>query len=115
MTWRSEAGLGEQGHGMEEEKVESLWPDEWLEWVVKATEELASLKRTNGWHQYKNRERIEELENEINNWLAKSGVRLVSLTGNIAPQTASGSGMGGALEAFSASDILVIVTYEDGK
>ncbi len=58
---------------------------------------------------------IEVLEEEINSWLAKSGVKLINLIGNIAPQTTTGASPGGGLEAFSASDILVIVTYEDGK
>lgn len=50
------------------------------------------------------------LEDEINSWLEKSGAELISVTGNIAPQTPSttmGSG------SFSASDVLVIVVYEE--
>lgn len=53
---------------------------------------------------------LHPLEDEINQWLTKSGAELVSVTGNIAPQTPSStSGMG----SFSASDVLVIVVYED--
>lgn len=51
-----------------------------------------------------------ELENEINSWIADEGVDLVSITGNIAPQTTSGAS--GGLGTFSASDVLVIVVYE---
>ena len=51
------------------------------------------------------------LESEINQWLVSSGAKLVSVTGNIAPQ----SGTNAALGSFSASDVLVIVVYEDGE
>ena len=48
------------------------------------------------------------LENEINSWLEANGAQLVSVTGNIAPQTGTATGGG----TFSASDVLVIVVYE---
>lgn len=51
------------------------------------------------------------LEDEINGWLQKSGAKLISVTGNIAPQTGSNANLG----SFSASDVLVIVVYEDGN
>ena len=54
------------------------------------------------------------LEEEINGWLAESGYQLVSVTGNIAPQSPGGSS-GGGVGMFSASDVLVIVVYEDGN
>ncbi len=47
------------------------------------------------------------LEKEMNTWIQESGAQVVSVTGNIAPQT---SGTGG--HGFSSSDILVIVLYE---
>ncbi len=47
------------------------------------------------------------LEQEINDWLESSGAKLISVTGNIAPQT----GTSGTLGSFSASDVLVIVVY----
>lgn len=53
------------------------------------------------------------LENEINDWVKSTGARLISVTGNIAPQ--SGSGSGAPLGSFSASDVLVVVMYEDGN
>ena len=56
---------------------------------------------------------LTSLEDEINSWLAANGASLVSVTGNIAPQTQGATTtMGGA---FSASDVLVIVVYEDGN
>jgi hypothetical protein len=53
------------------------------------------------------------LEKEINDWIKASGARVISITGNIAPQTASSAGA--PLGSFSASDVLVIVMYEDGN
>ena len=51
---------------------------------------------------------LEDLEEQINQWLASSGGKLISVTGNIAPQTPHSN----SLESFPVSDILVIVTYE---
>jgi hypothetical protein len=48
------------------------------------------------------------MEKEINGWLATSGVKLISVTGNIAPQASRGE----LTTAFSSADILVIVVYE---
>ena len=47
------------------------------------------------------------LEQEINRWLEESGVKIVSITGNIAPQTG-----GASHDTFSASDVLIVVLYE---
>ena len=55
---------------------------------------------------------IESLEAEINSWLRKSGVKMTNIIGNIAPQTATNGGGAAGIGAFSASDILIIVTYE---
>ena len=52
------------------------------------------------------------LEDEINGWLEEAGAELISIVGNIAPQTPSSVG---GMGSFSASDVLVIVVYEDGK
>ena len=51
------------------------------------------------------------LEEEINEWLTESGARVVQMTGNIAPQTPSNTGMGGS--SFSSSDVLVLIVYDD--
>ena len=54
---------------------------------------------------------ISELESEVNNWIRESGVRVVSIRGNIAPQTVSDSNVG-VKGRFSPSDVLIVVTYE---
>ena len=51
------------------------------------------------------------LQKEINAWIKASGARIISISGNIAPQTSATASHGG-LSSFSASDILVIVLYE---
>jgi hypothetical protein len=54
---------------------------------------------------------ISSLETEINNWIRENGIRVVSIRGNIAPQTVSDP-TGGGLNRFSPSDVLIVVTYE---
>lgn len=54
---------------------------------------------------------LSTFEQDINAWLEESGAKLISVTGNIAPQTPENSDFGGA-GTFSASDILIIVVYE---
>lgn len=49
-----------------------------------------------------------DLEKSINDWLAQSGAKVVSMTGNIAPQ----AGKHGAANSFSTADVLVIVVAE---
>ena len=49
---------------------------------------------------------IWSLEKEINDWIYESGATIVSVTGNIAPQTR------GSADSFSASDVLVVVLFE---
>lgn len=61
-----------------------------------------------------------ELETEVNSWIVESGVSILSITGNIAPQSVmpskdAGSNLsasGTHTRRFAPSDILVIVTYE---
>ncbi|MGN6134107.1 MAG: hypothetical protein ACTHOU_06370 [Aureliella sp.] len=53
---------------------------------------------------------LHSLEDEMNAWIAESGARIISVTGNIAPQTGNTQQAG----MFSASDVLVIVLYEVG-
>jgi hypothetical protein len=50
------------------------------------------------------------LEKEINEWIAKSNAKVISITGNIAPQTGHT-----AIGTFSASDVLVVIMYEGGN
>ena len=54
---------------------------------------------------------ISELEAEVNDWISQSGVRVVSIHGNIAPQTVSDS-EAGTSGRFSSSDVLLVVMYE---
>ena len=54
-----------------------------------------------------------ELEEEVNTWISRSGARIVSLTGNIAPQSDSSGAKGGlSNSAFPPSDVVIIVLYE---
>lgn len=54
------------------------------------------------------------LEKRVNAWLAESGVRVLQMTGNIAPQGQSTDSKAGSIAAspFTASDILLVVLYE---
>lgn len=54
---------------------------------------------------------LNALEAEMNAWIESSGARIISITGNIAPQSV------GATESksFVASDVLIVVLYEEGK
>lgn len=59
---------------------------------------------------------IGSLEKDINDWLSRSAAKVVSLTGNIAPQSVKPDGGGGLGKgSFSPSDVLVIVLYETGN
>ncbi len=51
---------------------------------------------------------IQELERQINRWMRKSGARVLSITGNLASQNATGTGM----NSFAAGDVLIIVHYD---
>lgn len=57
---------------------------------------------------------VSGLEGKINAWLAESGVRVVNIVGNIAPQSPPPDEKMKALgmSAFSPSDVLIIVLYE---
>ncbi|TWU51329.1 hypothetical protein [Rubripirellula reticaptiva] len=52
---------------------------------------------------------LPEMERQINRWMRKSGARVISISGNLAPQSGSS---GGPLNSFSAGDVLIIVHYE---
>jgi len=47
------------------------------------------------------------MEQEINDWVKETHAQIVSITGNIAPQSSKGGSQG-----FSASDVLLVVVYE---
>jgi len=57
---------------------------------------------------------VSSLEQEVNRWIRQSGAKIISITGNIAPQSDSGTSTSGALGGghFAASDVLLIVLYE---
>lgn len=63
-----------------------------------------------------------DIESDVNTWIAESGVKVLSITGNIAPQSVLPSKEGGTnlsatgthTRRFAPSDILIIVTYEKG-
>ncbi len=51
---------------------------------------------------------ITTLEEDINAWIKETGAKNLQISGNIAPQTEAGPGMG----SFSSSDILITILYE---
>ncbi|GIW87207.1 MAG: hypothetical protein KatS3mg108_1531 [Isosphaeraceae bacterium] len=53
---------------------------------------------------------IESLERQINDWLARNPVRVVQMSGNIAPQ--SGDGRARLSAVPNDSDLLVLLVYE---
>ncbi len=57
---------------------------------------------------------IAEMESNINRWLRESGARIVSITGNIAPQSQPASSKAGGLTqgTYPPSDVVLIVLYE---
>ena len=57
---------------------------------------------------------IGQLEKLVNAWLADSGVRVLQMTGNIAPQSSSTDPKAGSISAnpHTSSDILLIILYE---
>lgn len=64
-----------------------------------------------------------DLESEVNSWIVESGVKIVSIAGNIAPQSVLPSKDGGTSNLaatgthgrrFAPSDIFVMVQYEKG-
>lgn len=58
---------------------------------------------------------VSQTEAEVNAWLKESGVRVLQVFGNIAPQTAplgeSGTSSSGPLR-FPPSDVILVVLYE---
>ncbi|TWU01238.1 hypothetical protein [Stieleria varia] len=52
---------------------------------------------------------IPEMEKQMNRWIRKTGVRILSITGNLTSQNAP---TGGAMNSFAAGDVMVIILYE---
>jgi hypothetical protein len=57
---------------------------------------------------------VAALEKQVNGWLAESAVRVLQISGNIAPQAGATDPKAGSIAAspYAASDILLIVLYE---
>ncbi len=57
---------------------------------------------------------IGALEKEANAWIRQSGAQVVSITGNIAPQSQPPSGKPGGLSqgTYPPSDVVLILLYE---
>lgn len=53
------------------------------------------------------------IENEINDWIKESGVKIIQITGNIAPQAGVTENGGYLTKGVSnPSDVLVIILFE---
>ena len=54
------------------------------------------------------------LEEDVNRWIAESGVRVLSITGNISPQSHKSGGAGDATGPlkYVPSDVLLVILYE---
>jgi len=60
-------------------------------------------------------EQTEELETQVNDWIQNNTIKVISITGNISPQSPQPGGDDTptlSKSRFSASDILIVVTYE---
>ena len=55
---------------------------------------------------------LAEMERQINRWMRKSGARVLSVSGNLAAQSSSGTA---PMNSFAAGDVVVIVLYEIDK
>lgn len=54
------------------------------------------------------------LEQQVNQWLSESNVRVLNIFGNIAPQSGTTGGSSGSIRQspFTPSDVLIVVLYE---
>lgn len=52
---------------------------------------------------------LAEIEKQINRFIRKYNVRVLSITGNLAP---SGAAANGPMNTFSGGDVMVILLYE---
>jgi len=52
---------------------------------------------------------LPELERQINRWIRKSGVRVLSISGNLSSQPGASAG---PMSSFAAGDVLIIVHVE---
>jgi len=52
---------------------------------------------------------LEDMEKQINRFIRKNNLRVLSITGN---HSAAASGNGGPMSTFSGGDVVVILLYE---
>lgn len=55
---------------------------------------------------------LPELEKQINRWIRKTGVRVLSISGNLTGQPGASAG---PMNSFAAGDVLIIVHVETEK
>ena len=57
---------------------------------------------------------VRTLEKEVNEWIRQSGARILSITGNIAPQSESpgSTARGIGQSCYPPSDVVLVVLYE---
>jgi len=83
--------------------------------VVQATFSISNYPGAQAMQQVKLFKHVEaeigQLEKDINDWIATSGAKIISITGNIAPQSKS-STTGAIGSGFAPSDVLVVIFYE---
>ena len=57
---------------------------------------------------------VSELEKDVNAWIQETGAKILSISGNIAPQSGGAEGKAKGLggSQFASSDVMLIVLYE---
>jgi hypothetical protein len=56
---------------------------------------------------------LSDLEKDVNAWIEESGAKIISITGNIAPQSGGAEATTGLSRSLHApSDVVLIVLYE---
>lgn len=60
---------------------------------------------------------VGRLEAEVNAWIRQTGAKIISVTGNIAPQSPGAAGGKGGLGqgAFPPSDVVLVLLYESAS
>ncbi|MFP4056350.1 MAG: hypothetical protein ACLF0G_05740 [Candidatus Brocadiia bacterium] len=58
---------------------------------------------------------LDSLEQQINTWIEQAGAKVVSITGNIAPQSLAPESKTATLGTgtVASSDVLIVVVYEE--
>lgn len=54
---------------------------------------------------------LDDLENQVNRWIRKSGVRILSINGNLTSQNQSSD----MTSTFAAGDVLLVILYEEDQ